>query len=112
MTSLPKVHSLLAQLIGFDTTSRNSNLELITWLEAQLKPLGAVCTRIPNSSGDKANLWARIGPDVPGGLVLSGHTDVVPVDGQDWKTDPFKLTQVDGLLYGRGTSDMLSLIHI
>ena len=112
MTSLPIVRELLATLIAFDTTSRYSNLDLIDWVEDRLSAAGAVCERIPNESGDKANLWARIGPDVPGGLVLSGHTDVVPVDGQDWHTDPFKMTELDGRLYGRGTSDMKGFIAL
>ncbi|MEO1189774.1 MAG: acetylornithine deacetylase [Pseudomonadota bacterium] len=112
MTDLSTVTQLLGKLISFDTTSRNSNLEIIDWLEDQLKPLGATCVRIPNSAGDKANLWARIGPDCTGGLVLSGHTDVVPVDGQDWHTDPFSMTEMDGQLFGRGTSDMKGFIAL
>ena len=112
MTDLPIVTDLLGQLVAFDTTSRNSNLELIEWIEAQLKPHGFDCVRIPNSTGEKANLWARIGPHVPGGLVLSGHSDVVPVDGQDWRTDPFEMTEVDGLLYGRGVCDMKGFIAL
>lgn len=112
MSSLPRVHDILTDLIAFDTTSRLTNLPLIEWIEARLAPLGAVCTRIPNADGDKTNLWVRIGPDAPGGIVLSGHTDVVPVDGQDWTTDPFELTEKDGLLYGRGTSDMKSFLAL
>lgn len=112
MTDLATVTRLLGDLIQFDTTSRYSNLDLIQWLEDQLKPLGATCLRIENTAGDKANLWARIGPDLPGGLVLSGHTDVVPVDGQDWKTDPFQMTEVDGRLFGRGTCDMKGFIAL
>lgn len=112
MTSTSRVRSLLKSLIAFDTTSRLSNLALIDWVEAQLEPLGALCQRIPNEDGTKANLWVRIGPDTPGGIVLSGHTDVVPIDGQDWATDPFRLTETDGLLYGRGTSDMKSFIAL
>ena len=112
MISLPIVRELLATLIAFDTTSRYSNLDLIDWVEDRLNTAGGMCERIPNESGDKANLWARIGPDVPGGLVLSGHTDVVPVDGQDWHTDPFKMTELDGRLYGRGTSDMKGFIAL
>ena len=112
MATLTQVRDILAALISFDTTSRHSNLALIDWIEARLEPLGAVCTRIPNAEGDKANLWARIGPDVPGGIVLSGHTDVVPVDGQDWTTDPFTLTETDGRLYGRGASDMKSFLAL
>ena len=112
MTTLVNVREKLDRLIGFDTTSRNSNLDLIDWVEAQLTPLGATCTRIANEAGTKTNLWVRIGPDVEGGVVLSGHTDVVPVDGQDWHTDPFKLTEANGLLYGRGTSDMKSFVAL
>jgi acetylornithine deacetylase len=97
----------LARLVSFDTTSRNSNLELIEWVEAYCKPLGAVLTRVPNDDGTKTNLIASFGPlDVPGGVVLSGHTDVVPVDGQDWHSDPWTLVEKQGKLYGRGTCDM------
>lgn len=112
MPSLSLVQDTLAELIAFDTTSHYSNLALIDWIEDKLTPLGASFTRIPNAQGDKANLWVRIGPDAPGGIVLSGHTDVVPVDGQNWTTDPFKLTEKDDLLYGRGTSDMKSFLAL
>lgn len=112
MSDLATVTAILEKLVSFDTTSRNSNLDLIEWIEAQLIPLGAECRRIENSTGDKTNLWARIGPDVPGGLVLSGHTDVVPVDGQDWHTDPFKLILKDQLYFGRGTCDMKGFIAL
>lgn len=112
MTTFASVLDTLDTLIGFDTTSRNSNLELIDWIDSQLAALGATCTRIESACGTKSNLWARIGPDVAGGLVLSGHTDVVPVDGQDWHTDPFRLTEADGRLYGRGTSDMKSFLAL
>ncbi|MEL7540502.1 MAG: acetylornithine deacetylase [Pseudomonadota bacterium] len=112
MTDLSTVTQLLGKLISFDTTSRNSNLNIIDWLEHQLAPLGAACRRISNTAGDKANLWARLGPDRIGGLVLSGHTDVVPVDGQDWHTDPFSMTEIDGQLFGRGTCDMKGFIAL
>mgnify|MGYP001954219305 CR=1 FL=1 len=112
MSDLATVTTILEKLVSFDTTSRNSNLDLIEWIEAQLIPLGAACRRIENSTGKKSNLWARIGPDVPGGLVLSGHTDVVPVDGQDWHTDPFELVLKDALYYGRGTCDMKGFIAL
>lgn len=102
----------LARLIGFDTTSRHSNLALINWAEGCLRDVGAECRRIPDETGEKANLWARIGPDVPGGIVLSGHTDVVPVDGQAWETDPFELTERDGRLFGRGTCDMKAFLAL
>ncbi|MEL6666916.1 MAG: M20/M25/M40 family metallo-hydrolase, partial [Pseudomonadota bacterium] len=112
MTDTATVMDRLAKLISFDTTSRNSNLDLITWVEEQLMPLGFDCRRIENSEGDKSNLWARIGPDAPGGLVLSGHSDVVPVDGQPWETDPFEMTEIDERLFGRGTSDMKGFLAL
>ncbi|MHA7900097.1 MAG: acetylornithine deacetylase [Henriciella sp.] len=112
MTDLATVTRLLSDLIGFDTTSRYSNLALIDWIEAQLVALGGHPIRIENSEGNKANLWVRFGPDLPGGLVLSGHTDVVPVDGQDWHTDPFSMTEKDGKLFGRGTCDMKGFIAL
>ncbi|MDD7972257.1 acetylornithine deacetylase [Roseinatronobacter alkalisoli] len=100
----------LKALIGFDTTSRNSNLPLIDWAEDWLTRHGAVCRRVHDATGTKANLWATFGPaDVPG-WVLSGHTDTVPVDGQNWTTDPFRLTERDGRFYGRGTCDMKGFI--
>jgi acetylornithine deacetylase len=97
---------MLARLVAFPTVSRDSNLALIDWVEQYLETSGARCRRTYNEAGDKANLFAAIGPDAPGGVVLSGHTDVVPTDGQDWHTDPFELTEKGGLLYGRGSSDM------
>ncbi len=97
---------MLARLVAFPTVSRDSNLPLIDWVENYLERFGARCRRTWNVEGTKANLIAAIGPDAPGGVVLSGHTDVVPIDGQDWHTDPFSLTERDGLLYGRGTCDM------
>jgi acetylornithine deacetylase len=96
----------LTALVAFDTTSRNSNLALIEWVEALLAPLGARMTRHPNEDGTKTNLVASFGPEGPGGVVLSGHTDVVPVDGQAWTTDPWTLTAREGRLHGRGACDM------
>ena len=97
---------ILAALVGFDTVSRNSNLDLIAWVEGYLDRLGVKHERIYDETGKKSNLWAVIGPkDVPG-YVLSGHTDVVPVDDQNWTDSPFKLTERDGKLYGRGSTDM------
>jgi len=101
-----KARETLAALVAFDTTSRSSNLALIDYADAQLSALGARTTRVMSAGGDKANLFAAIGPDVAGGVALSGHTDVVPVDGQDWATDPWTLTEKDGRLYGRGSCDM------
>lgn len=102
---------ILRDLVAFDTTSRLSNLELIDWVEARLLAAGARCVRVPSEDGQKANLHGVIGPDVDGGVVLSGHTDVVPVDGQPWTSNPFILTDKgDGRLYGRGTCDMKGFI--
>jgi acetylornithine deacetylase len=101
-----KTIEILDALVGFDTTSRNSNLELIGWVENYLDRFGIPHRRVYDATGQKANLWATIGPaDIPG-YILSGHTDVVPVDGQDWTSDPFRLTARDGKVYGRGACDM------
>ncbi len=97
---------LLATLVAFDTTSRNSNLALIDWAEAHLAGLGFTSERIYDPTGRKANLWATIGPAEVPGFILSGHTDVVPVDGQSWTSDPFALREENGRLYGRGACDM------
>jgi acetylornithine deacetylase len=96
----------LERLVAFDTTSRNSNLALIDDVAGYLKSQGIQSKIIKDGSGEKANLFATIGPAKAGGIVLSGHTDVVPVDGQPWDTDPFKVTRKGARLYGRGTSDM------
>jgi acetylornithine deacetylase len=97
---------ILSALVSFDTVSRNSNLDLIAWVEGYLDRLGVKHERIYDETGKKSNLWATLGPaDVPG-YILSGHTDVVPVDDQDWTDSPFRLTERDGKLYGRGTCDM------
>ncbi len=96
----------LRALVGFDTVSHRSNLALIDYLEGVLGTLGARLLRIEDDSGEKANLLASFGPTDRPGYILSGHTDVVPVDGQNWTTDPFDLTERDGRLYGRGATDM------
>ena len=103
---------LLARLVAFDTTSRGSNLALIAHVEALLGGLGVASTRVPNADGSKANLYATLGPVAEGGIVLSGHTDVVPVDGQPWTSDPFTLTERDGRLHGRGTCDMKGFLAL
>jgi acetylornithine deacetylase len=103
---------ILAKLVAFDTTSRRSNLELIAWIEQYLADLGVPTRRVPNADGTKSNLMAMIGPAVDGGVVLSGHTDVVPVDGQPWSSDPWVLTERDGRLYGRGTCDMKGFLAL
>ncbi|PVM74038.1 acetylornithine deacetylase [Caulobacter radicis] len=103
---------ILARLVSFDTTSRGSNLALIEWVEVYLSDLGVASRRVPNADGTKSNLMASIGPAVEGGVVLSGHTDVVPVDGQPWSSDPWTLTERDGRLYGRGTCDMKGFLAL
>lgn len=119
MTPLPSVDTLaadaiamLARLVAFDTTSRDSNLALIAFVEDRLRALGVTATRVPNADGSKANLYATLGPASAGGVVLSGHTDVVPVDGQPWTSDPFTLTERAGRLYGRGTCDMKGFLAL
>lgn len=97
---------ILEKLVSFPTVSSASNLPLIDWVENYLADLGVASTRVYDDSGQKANIYAQIGPDAPGGVVLSGHTDVVPVEGQAWSSDPFSVTERDGKLYGRGTADM------
>ena len=101
---------LVKDLIAFDTTSRDSNLALIDYAQALLEKAGARCRRTFDATGQKANLFATFGPDADGGFVLSGHTDVVPVDGQEWSADPFKPEVRDGLLYGRGACDMKGFV--
>jgi acetylornithine deacetylase len=104
--------AILERLIAFDTTSRNSNLALIEWVEDFLGARGVAAQRVASADGAKANLYALIGPDAAGGVVLSGHTDVVPVDGQLWTSDPWILTERDGKFYGRGVADMKSFIAL
>ena len=102
---------MLRRLVAFDTTSRNSNLALIDYVRDYLKGHGVESKLVPSEDGKKANLFATVGPMVKDGVVLSGHTDVVPVDGQPWDTDPWTLTEKpDGNLYGRGTCDMKGFI--
>ncbi len=103
---------ILAKLVAFDTTSRDSNIPLIAWVEDYLDQFNVPHFRVDYEDGFKTNLFATIGPDIGGGIVLSGHTDVVPVDGQDWHTNPFSLTEKDGLLYGRGSSDMKGFLAV
>lgn len=112
MSEIAFTREVLARLIAFDTTSRNSNLALIEWVEAFLAARGIASKRVLNADGLKANLYAVIGPAVEGGVVLSGHTDVVPVDGQPWSSDPWVVTERDGKLFGRGVADMKSFAAI
>jgi acetylornithine deacetylase len=97
---------LTARLVAFDTESSKSNLPLIEAVEDYLRELGVSFWRIPNAAGDKASLFATFGPNVEGGVLLSGHTDVVPVAGQAWTADPFVLRRDGGRLIGRGAVDM------
>lgn len=109
---LDKTLEILERLIAFDTTSRNSNLALIDYVCDYLKEWGIEPILIANEDGKKANLYATLGSNNPGGVVLSGHTDVVPVDGQDWTSDPFTLASRGTKLFGRGTSDMKAFIAL
>ncbi len=102
--------TLLERLVAFDTTSRESNLALIDFVWHYLTDLGVNCELIHNAGRSKANLYARLGPAGSGGILLSGHSDVVPVDGQNWSVPPFALSERDGKLYGRGTADMKGFI--
>lgn len=103
---------MITRLVGFDTVSHNSNLDLIHYVRDYLAGHGVQSHLVASADGKKANLFATVGPDVEGGIVLSGHTDVVPVDGQPWDTNPFEIVQKDGRLYGRGTCDMKSFLAI
>lgn len=103
---LPEALKILDRLVGFDTVSRNSNLALVDYVHGYLEEHGIAHVVLPSPDGTKANVFATIGPADRPGIVLSGHTDVVPVDGQNWTHDPFALTRVGDKLYGRGTTDM------
>ncbi|AHE98040.1 acetylornithine deacetylase [Thioalkalivibrio paradoxus] len=111
-TALADVRAILERLVAFDTVSRNSNLDLIGFVRDLLARHGVDSVLIPNGDGSKANLLATVGPRIAGGVVLSGHTDVVPVDGQAWSTDPFRLEERAGRLYGRGSCDMKGFVAI
>jgi acetylornithine deacetylase len=97
---------LLARLVAFDTTSHKSNLPIVGFIADYLRQHGVEAALVPTANGQKASLFATIGPAGVGGIALSGHTDVVPVDGQAWSSDPFTLVERDGRLYGRGACDM------
>lgn len=101
---------ILEKLIAFDTVSHKSNLDLIAFVEELLKTSGFRVTRLPSPCGTKAGIYAEIGPEVDGGLLLSAHTDVVPVEGQVWTRPPFELTDEGDRLYGRGTTDMKGFV--
>jgi acetylornithine deacetylase len=113
MSDQMTVTEILRRLVGFDTVSANSNLDLIRWVADYLDGYGIVAHLTHDDRRNKANLFATIGPaEAGGGVILSGHTDVVPVAGQPWDSDPFALIERDGRLYGRGTADMKSFIAI
>jgi acetylornithine deacetylase len=103
---------ILERLVGFDTVSANSNLELIGWVADYLDGCGIKCQLTHDAQGTKANLFATIGSAERGGVILSGHTDVVPVAGQEWDSDPFRLTRRGDRLCGRGTADMKGFIAL
>lgn len=97
---------ILEHLVRFRSVSTDSNLDLIDWVETWLAGWGIASHRVYNAEGTKAALYASVGPDVPGGVILSGHTDVVPVAGQNWSSDPWSVVERDGRLFGRGVCDM------
>jgi len=107
---LDQTKELLGQLVSFDTTSRNSNLPIIDFIEDYLAGHDVPSVRIPDETGEKSSLFATIGPEGVAGIGLSAHTDVVPVDGQDWETDPFELIEKGTKLYGRGSCDMKGFV--
>jgi len=107
-----RARTLLTDLVGFNTISHLSNLELIEYIERYFADLGIATERVYNEEGNKANLFATIGPQVDGGLILSGHVDVVPVEGQAWTDDPFNLVERDDKLFGRGACDMKGFVAL
>lgn len=110
MTRLTETADILRDLIAFPTVSSDSNLDCIAYLANKLESAGARVEIMQNDDGSKANLWATIGPETDGGIVLSGHSDVVPVADQDWTSDPFEMVERDGALFGRGSCDMKGFI--
>lgn len=110
MTMLDRTVATLGDLIGFPTVSTDSNLDAIAYLANRLESVGARCEVLHDEGGTKANLFATIGPEGDGGLMLCGHTDVVPVEDQPWSSDPYQMEEREGLLYGRGTCDMKGFI--
>jgi acetylornithine deacetylase len=107
---LDETKLLLSQLIAFPTVSTDSNLAMIEFLADRLRTAGARVEVYPDATGEKANLFATLGPDVDGGILLSGHSDVVPVADQDWTSDPFVMVEREGKLFGRGSCDMKGFI--
>ena len=105
-----EVLQAIDRVIAFPTVSRDSNLALIEWARTTLEKLGARCRLTYDDGRTKANLFATLGPEAPGGVVLSGHTDVVPIEGQRWDTDPFRAETHDARIYGRGAADMKGFV--
>lgn len=112
MTIMAQAQAILERLVAFPTVSRDSNLDLVAYVAELLRGCGLSPVIVPDETGLKAAIYAHAGPSGPGGVVLSGHSDVVPVDGQDWSSDPFRLTVRDGRLIGRGTSDMKGFVAL
>ncbi|MFK7746920.1 MAG: M20/M25/M40 family metallo-hydrolase, partial [Kordia sp.] len=102
--------TILSELVSFPVLGGESNLSIIHWIQAYIESNGIATTLAPNEEHTKASLHCRIGPAVDGGVILSGHTDVVPVKGQTWDTDPFTLTEKNGKLYARGSCDMKGFV--
>lgn len=112
MTTLAETRRILADLVAFPTVSSDGNLEMVAYISDLLSSLDASISLSLDGTGTKANLFATIGEERDGGIILSGHTDVVPVEGQEWTSDPFQLTERDGRLFGRGTCDMKGFLAI
>lgn len=112
MTEHLSARQLLDRLVAFPTVSRDSNLPLVDWVEDYLNGQGIACQRMYDETQQKAAIIAHVGPQIEGGLVLSGHSDVVPIDGQAWEYEPFAVTQRHGRLYGRGTCDMKGFVAL
>ncbi len=110
--NLPEALRILDRLIAFDTTSANSNLPLIEYIEHELSGPGVHVRRIPDPVLPKASLWVTVGPADRPGYILSGHTDTVPVTGQAWTSDPYRMTRRDGRIYGRGAVDMKGFVAV
>ena len=104
------VEDILAKLVSFPVLGGDSNLSIIHWIKEYIETFGIATTLVPNKEETKASLHCRIGPALDGGVILSGHTDVVPVEGQAWDTDPFTLVKKDGKLFARGSADMKGYI--
>jgi acetylornithine deacetylase len=104
------MRAILERLLSFDTTSSNPNMELMLYVQGLLSDAGIDSQLIPDAAGGKANLYATVGPEGQGGVMLSGHTDVVPVAGQHWTVPPFAMTERDGKIYGRGSTDMKGFV--